>query len=141
MERNWFRKCTHHVSLSVLTNCRSQCLLDRHRRCLKLFVSTEFISCHEYASQFDLDFFLYDNNYREYRVSFATVYWNEAPTGHLSPAEPAKLGRYLRHGWAHPPIEQRQHERRRRCVGVSACVLVCMCVCMRACVRDGYAIR
>ena len=34
-------------------------------------------------------------NYREYRLAHATVYLNEAPTGHSWPAEQAK-----RHGWA-----------------------------------------
>ena len=40
--------------VSVLANSRSQFLLDRLGRCLKLFVSTETISCHEFASQFGL---------------------------------------------------------------------------------------
>ena len=44
------------VCLSQLTNCRSQFLLDRLGRCLKLFVSTESTSCHEFASQFGLEF-------------------------------------------------------------------------------------
>ena len=39
--------------LSVLANCRSQFLLDRLGRCLKLFVSTDSTSCH------GLDKFLY----------------------------------------------------------------------------------
>ena len=67
----------------MLANCRSQFLLNRIGRCLKLFVSTENISSHEFASQFGLDIFLYaknTQNYREYRVAYATVYLNEAPT-------------------------------------------------------------
>ncbi len=63
----------------------SQFLLDRLGRCLKLFVSTESTSSHELASQIGLEHFLYakDNqNYREYRVARATVYLNEAATGH-----------------------------------------------------------
>ena len=40
------------VCLSCLANCRPQFLLDRLRRCLKLFVSTDNTSCHEFASQF-----------------------------------------------------------------------------------------
>ena len=31
-------------------------------------------------------------NYREYRVAYATVYLNEAPTGHSSTVEQAKMG-------------------------------------------------
>ena len=45
------------VCLSMLANCRSQFLLDRLGRCLKLFVSTDSTSCHECASQFGLAFF------------------------------------------------------------------------------------
>ena len=45
------------VCLSQLANCRSQFLLDRLGRCLKLFVSTESTSRHEFASQFGLEFF------------------------------------------------------------------------------------
>ena len=41
----------------LLANGRSQFLLDRLGRCLKLFVSTESTSCHEFASQFGLEFF------------------------------------------------------------------------------------
>ena len=45
------------VCLSVLANCRSQFLLDRLGRCLKLFVST----CNEFASQFGLDICIREN--------------------------------------------------------------------------------
>ena len=50
------------VCLSAFANCRSQFLLDRLGRCLKLFVSSESISCHEFASQFGLAIFLYAKN-------------------------------------------------------------------------------
>ena len=71
----------------MLANCRSQFLLDRLGRCLKLFVSTETISCHEFASQFGQAIFLYsknNQNYLEYRVAHVNV-MNEAATGHCSP--------------------------------------------------------
>ena len=42
-----------HVSLA----CMSQFLLGRLGRCLRLFVSTESTSSHEFASQFGLAFF------------------------------------------------------------------------------------
>ena len=76
------------IILSVLANSRSQFLLDRLGRCLKLFVLTESISCREFASQFGLAIFLYaknTQNYREYRVARANVYSNEAATCHCSP--------------------------------------------------------
>ena len=80
-------------------------------------------------------------NYREYRVAYASVYLNEAATSHSTEA---KRGRLLSHGWAHRPIEQRQPEWRwvgvcvcvcvYVCVCVSVCVCVCVCVCLRTCV-------
>ena len=73
------------VCRSMLANCRSQFLLDRLGRCLKLFVSTESISCNEFASQFGLAICLYEKNYREYRIARMNVYLNEAATGHCSP--------------------------------------------------------
>ena len=50
------------VCLSTFADCRSQFLLDRLERCLKLFVSSGSTSCHEFASQFGLAFFLYAKN-------------------------------------------------------------------------------
>ena len=44
------------VCRSVLAHCRS---IYRLGRCLKLFVSTDSTSSHEFASQFGLAFFLY----------------------------------------------------------------------------------
>ena len=57
-------------------------------RCLKLFVPTESISCHEFASQFGLAVFLYaknTQNYCEYRVAHTNVYLNEAATAYCLP--------------------------------------------------------
>ena len=56
----------------MLANCRSQFLLERLGRCLKLFVSTDSPSCHEFAFQFGLAIFFTrktPKNYREDRVS------------------------------------------------------------------------
>ena len=56
----------------MLANCRSQFLLDRLGRCIKLSVSTDSTSCHENASQFGLAFFntrKTRKNYREDRPS------------------------------------------------------------------------
>ena len=54
-----------YVCLSMLANCRSQFLLDRLGRCLKLFVSTDSPSCHEFVSQFGLAIFLNAKNSRK----------------------------------------------------------------------------
>ena len=54
----------YYKSLSVcrlrlqLANCRSTFLPDRLGRSLKLFVSTESTSCHDFASQFGLEMFI-----------------------------------------------------------------------------------
>ena len=45
---------------TLLASCRSQFLLDRLGKCLKLFVSTVGTSCHKFASQYGLEIFLYD---------------------------------------------------------------------------------
>ena len=70
--------------MSLFANCRSQFLLDRLERWLKLFVSTASGSTHEYASQFDLAIILYakntKKNVRKYRVAGATVQLNEPAT-------------------------------------------------------------
>ena len=42
----------------MLANSWSQFVLDRIGRCLKLFVTTESISCHEFSSQFGLAIFV-----------------------------------------------------------------------------------
>ena len=60
------------VCLATFADCRSQFLLDRLGRCLKLIVSSGSTSCHEFASQFGLAFFYTRKtsiNYRECRVS------------------------------------------------------------------------
>ena len=43
--------------MSLFANYRWQFLLDRLGKCLKLFVSTEGTSSHEFAYQFDLAIF------------------------------------------------------------------------------------
>ena len=50
------------VCLSAFADCRSQYLLDRLGRCLKLIVSSRGTSCHEFASQFGLEFFIREKN-------------------------------------------------------------------------------
>ena len=54
--------CLKYVCLSTFADCKSQFLLDRLGRCLKLIVSSGSASCHEFASQFGLAFFLYAKN-------------------------------------------------------------------------------
>ena len=70
--------------MSLFANCRSQFLLDRLGRCLKLIVSSESISCYEIASQFGLEFVLYAKkpkpSLKQSRPH--VVYFNGSPTGH-----------------------------------------------------------
>ena len=55
------------LNMSLFANCRSQFLLDRLGRCLKLIVSSESISCHEFASQLGLEYVLYAKKPQTYR--------------------------------------------------------------------------
>ena len=100
----------------------SQFLFDRLGRCLKLFVSTESISCHEFASQFSL----------------AIFYMRNTPKNSLKPCRPPEclfertIDRPLIASYPSKrgvncvtvgcqwPIEQR-----RRCVRAHACVRAC----------------
>ncbi len=73
------------VCLSQLANCRSEFLLDRLGRYRKLFVSTESTSCLEFISLFGIAFFCMRKTPKtiaNIRVARATVYLNEAATGH-----------------------------------------------------------
>ena len=54
--------CLKSVCRSTFADGRSQFLLDRLGRCLKLIVSYRGTSSHEFASQFGLAFFLYAKN-------------------------------------------------------------------------------
>ena len=56
-----------HLYLSLLANCRSQLLLDCLGRCLKLFVSTDSTSSHEFASQFGPAIFYTRKTHKSYR--------------------------------------------------------------------------
>ena len=49
--------CLKSVCRSTFADCRSQFLLDRLGRCLKLIVSYRGTSSHEFESQFGLEFF------------------------------------------------------------------------------------
>ena len=59
-------------------------MLDLLGRCLKLIVSSESISCHEFASQFGLEFVLYVKNPNLSLIQSRphVVYFNGSPTGH-----------------------------------------------------------
>ena len=73
-----------YVYISLLANCRSQCLLVRLGKCHKLFVSTDSPSCNDFAFQFGLAIFVYAKIPKSHvnRVARASVYLNEPATGH-----------------------------------------------------------
>ena len=50
--------CLKSVCLATFAQCSSQFWLNRVGRCLKLIASTLGTFCHEFASQFGLDFFI-----------------------------------------------------------------------------------
>ena len=111
---------------SVFANSRSQFLLDRLGKCLQLFVSSDSISCNEFASQFGLAFFVYAKNIQndsEYRVDHASGQLNRTSDagncGHGSSPPTSRNGNELSGDnilWprliASGPSERRQHERR-----------------------------
>ena len=116
----------------MLSNCRSQFLLDRLGRCLKLFVSTDSTFCHEFASQLGLDIFVYaknTQNYREYRIAHTTVYLNGAATAFNSGEKGA-----LTLSWLGALTHRTATTRMAMVVGW--CVRRCVCarVCVHACV-------
>ena len=113
------------LNLSVFANCWSQFLLDHLGKCLKLFVSTDSTSCHDFASQSAYNFFIREKHPkpRGNRAITASVYFNgQRPA--LSPAERA--------------VAVGRHRIAITCTAVTAAV--CVCVCMRASVRDVFAI-
>ena len=89
-------------------------------------------------------------NYREYRIAYATVYLNEAATGHLSPVEPAKGGvgggYFVMVGRTDPSTSDNLNGDGGGWVGecvcstVCVCARACVCVCVHACVRGVIAI-
>ena len=59
--------CLKSVCRATFADCRSQFLLDRLGRCLKLIVSYRGTSSHEFTSQFGLEFFYTRKTYINYR--------------------------------------------------------------------------
>ena len=109
----------------MLANCRSKFLLDRLGRCLKMFVSTESISCHE----FGLAIFIRE---KHLKLSWIPHHICLFEWSTERPFIASRIGEKgpLTSSWldAHQPIEQRQPGRRRRWV------------CVHACLRDVFAI-
>ena len=54
--------CLKYVCLATFAECNSQFLIVRLGRCLKLIASTRGTFCHEFASQFGLELFLFGKN-------------------------------------------------------------------------------
>ena len=120
----------------------SQFLLDPLGRCLKLFVSTESTSSHDFASQFGVAFFYTRKTPQQLTEDLRPREWLFEWTRERSliASDPSKRGVNCDTVMRQRPKEQRQPERRRRCVYaraharerarayVRACVGVCMCV-------------
>ena len=120
------------VCLSVFANGRSQFLLDLLGRCLKLSVSAEHISCHEFAFQFGLAILFIrekHQNSRGNRVGSACIYFNDPA---MLPATNASGA--VGHGFSHMNGANLYGGGDG---GVSVCVRARACVCARAwtCVR------
>ena len=116
-------------------------MLDRLGRCVKLIVSSESISCHEFASQFGLEFVLCANKTPNLSLQSRphVVYFNGSPTGHClasfesgAPSHDGLIGR----------TDTANSDGRGLGVGVCvfASVNVCALACVHACVHDVFAI-
>ena len=105
----WYYNCLNAdtirnlVYLSQLANCRLQFLLNRLGRCIKLFVSTERTSSHEFTSRFGLYIFLNAKNTQKLwripsrpraRLRDCSIEWT---------SDAGKCG----HGW--DPLTRRTH--------------------------------
>ena len=103
-----------------LANCRSQFLLDRLGRCLKLFVSSESTFSHKFASQFGLAIFYTREKHKTSgnRTALTCVYLNGATTAIVA----SGTGR---HGWV--PLHSSNLK--------GSAVYVRVCACARTCVR------
>ena len=128
----------------MLASCSSHFLVDRLGRCLKLFVSTDSTTCHEFASQFGLDICVREKHPNRSRIPrriryclFESNRYRPCDTGENG-ALPSSWFSAQTHrtakttmatvvGWC---------ARARECVCMRACVRVCVC----ACVRDVFAI-
>ena len=112
--------------MSLFANFRSQLLLDRLGIWLKLIVSFESISCHEFASQFGLEFVLYAKKIPN--ISFI-----QSRPAIVSPA--SKAVRLTTESWLGAPIQRTATV----VCGVGVCVFASVSVCARAwvhaCVR------
>ena len=108
-------------------------MLDRLGRCLKLIVSSESISSHEFASQFCLEFVLYakkNPNLSLIQSRPHVVYFNGSPTGHcLASVESGAPNHGVMGGRTDTAG-----------AGVGVCVFASVSVCARACVRHVFAI-
>ena len=117
------------VCLSQLANCRSQFLLDRLGRCLKLFVSTESTFCHEFVSVQPRIFLREKHSKpRGNRAASASVYFN----GQRPAIVTSGAGH---HGWA---ITDPSNSDNLNDGGV--CARVNAGACARGCMRDVFAI-
>ena len=117
-------------------------MLDRLGRCIRLIVSSESISCHEFASQFGLEFVLYakkNPNISLIQSRPHVVYFDGSPTGHClasvesgAPNHDGLIGR----------TDTANSDGRGVGVRVRECERVCACVraCVHGCVRDVFAI-
>ena len=105
----------------MLANCRLQFLLDRLGRCLKLFVSTDSTSCHQFVPQFGLECYIREKHPTLSQILRRTRYCLFERSRAL-------------------PVIQCRRKGGVNFVCASVCVCVCVRMCVRACVRDVFAI-
>ena len=123
----------------MFANCRSQFLLDRLGRCVKLFVSTDSTSSHELASQFGQEFFYTRKtsktiaNTASHTRLFISMKHRPAIHGQRNRRKEGVSLSWL--GAHHPCNSDNLDGDGGGWVGMCARVCVCLCACVHACVR------
>ena len=123
----------------MLANSRSHFLLDRRLRFLNPFVSTECSSCHEFGSQFGLQFFIREKHQKLSRIP-RRIHDCLFECSRDRPFVASGTGEkgVLTSSWLGAPTHRTAITRTAMvvggCVRVRECVRACMRACVRACV-------
>ena len=105
-------------------------MLDLLGRCLKLSVSAESISCHEFAFQFGLEKNLYAKNIK----NIGEIGWIARVFISMTLLPAMNASGAVGHGWSQMNSAN-LYGGADSGVGVCVCVCVCVCVLARACAR------
>ena len=117
----------------MLSSCRSHFLVDRLGRCLKVSVSTDSTSCHEFASQFGLDIRVREKHQQLSRIP-RRIRYCLFESNRYRPCDTGENGA-LPSSWFSAQTHRTAKTTMATVVGWCACVRASVCACVRACVR------